>query len=77
MRDVKEMLTKSFSCSSDYDVLAAQTRVREDSELSEEFEVKVRMHQGSVLSLLLLSFVVDVVTELARVCVSKEMKCAD
>ena len=28
----------------------AKTRVRVDSELSEEFEVKVRMHQGSVLS---------------------------
>ena len=31
----------------------AKTRVRVDSELSEEFEVKVGMHQGSVLSLLL------------------------
>ena len=28
----------------------AKTRVRLDSELSEEFEVKVRMHQGSVQS---------------------------
>ena len=28
----------------------ANTRVREDSELSEGFEVKVGMHQGSVLS---------------------------
>ena len=32
----------------------ANTRVREDSEMSEEFEVKVRMHQGSVLSPLFL-----------------------
>ena len=29
----------------------ARTSVTVDSELSEEFEVKVRMHQGSVLSL--------------------------
>ena len=28
----------------------AKTRIRVDSELSEEFEVKVGMHQGSVLS---------------------------
>ena len=28
----------------------ARTRVRVDSDLSEEFEVKVGMHQGSVLS---------------------------
>ena len=28
----------------------AKTRVRVDSELSEEFEVEVVMHQGSVLS---------------------------
>ena len=28
----------------------AKTRVREDSELSYEFEVKVRMDQGSVVS---------------------------
>ena len=28
----------------------AKTRVRVDSELSEDFEVKVGMHQGSVLS---------------------------
>ena len=39
---------------------AAKTRVIVDYELSEEFEVKVRMHQGSVLS----QMVVDVVTEL-------------
>ena len=43
----------------------AKTRVRLDSELSEVFEVKVGMHQGSVLSPFLLAFVVDVVTELA------------
>ena len=44
----------------------AKTRVRVDSELSEEFEVKVGMHQGSVLSPFLFVVVVDVVTEFAR-----------
>ena len=44
----------------------AKTIVRVDSELSGEFLVKVRMHQGSVLSPFLLAVVVDVVTESAR-----------
>ena len=44
----------------------AKTRVRVDSYLSEEFEVKVGMHQGSVLSPFLLAVMVDVVTEFAR-----------
>ena len=42
-----------------------KTMVRVDSELSEGFEVKVGMHQGSLLSPFLFSVVVDV-TELAR-----------
>ena len=46
----------------------AKTRVREDYELSEEFEVKVRMHQGSVLSPFQLAMVADVVTEFGRGC---------
>ena len=37
-----------------------------DSELSEEFEVKVGMYQGSVLSPFLFSVVVDVVREFVR-----------
>ena len=45
----------------------ARTRVRVDSELSVEFEVKVGMHQGSVLSPFLFA-VVDIVTEFARGC---------
>ena len=43
-----------------------KTRVRVDSELSEEFEVKVGMHQGYVLSLFLTAVAVVAVTELAR-----------
>ena len=38
----------------------AKTRVRVDSELTEEFEAKVGMHQGSVLSPLSLAVVVDI-----------------
>ena len=45
----------------------AKKSVRVDSELSEEFEVKVLMHQGSVLSHFLFAVVVDV-TKLARGC---------
>ena len=44
----------------------AKTRVGMDSELSEKFEVKAGMHQGSVLSTFLFAIVVDV-TEFARV----------
>ena len=44
----------------------AKTKVRVDSELTEEFQVKVVMHQGSVLSYFLFSWLVDVVTEFAR-----------
>ena len=44
----------------------AKTRVRVDSELLEDIEVKVGMHQGSVLSTFLFAVVVDVVTEFAR-----------
>ena len=44
----------------------AKTRVRVDSELSEEIEAYVVMHQGSVLSPFFSALVVDVVTEFAR-----------
>ena len=43
----------------------ARTRVRLDSALSEDFEVKVGVQQGSVLSPLLFVIVVAVVTESA------------
>ena len=41
-------------------------RFRVDSKLSEKFEVKVGMHQGSVLPPFFFAMVVDVVTELSR-----------
>ena len=55
----------------------AKTRVRVDSELSEEFEVKVGMHQGSVLSPFLFAVVVDVVTESTREGALSELLYAD
>ena len=55
----------------------AKTRVRVDSELSEEFEVKVGMHQGSVQSPFIFALVVDVVTEFAREGVLSELLYAD
>ena len=48
-----------------------------DSELSEEFEVKVGMHQGSVLSPSTFELVFDVVTECAREGVPSELLYAD
>ena len=54
-----------------------KTRVRVDSELSDEFEVEVGMHQGSVLSPFLFTVVADVVTELAREGVLSELLYAD
>ena len=47
-------------------MMGENIRVNVDSELSEEFEVKVGMHQGSVLSPVLFAVVVDVVAEFAR-----------
>ena len=44
----------------------AKTRVKVGSAYSEEFKVKVGVHQGSVLSPLLFAIVVDVITENAR-----------
>ena len=48
-----------------------------DSELLEKFEVKVVMHQGSVLSLFLFTVLVDVVTEFAREVVLSVLLYAD
>ena len=55
----------------------AKTRVRVGLELSEEFEVKVGVHQGSVLSPLLFAIVVDVITESVRNGLKSEMLYAD
>ena len=46
----------------------AKTRVIVDSELSEEFEVKVGMQQEPVLSPFLFAVVVDAFTEYTRNC---------
>ena len=54
-----------------------KTRVSVDSELSEEFEVKVGMHQGSVMSPLLFAVEVDVVIEFAREGALRELLYAD
>ena len=57
-KEIPEVLVRSVM--SLYE--GAKTRVRVDCELSEEFEVKEAMHQGSVLSHFLFAVVVDVVT---------------
>ena len=44
----------------------ARTRVRVDAEVTEPFEVKVGVHQGSVLSPLLFVVVMDVLSEGVR-----------
>ena len=55
----------------------AKTRVRVGLELSEEFEVKVGVHQGSTLSPLLFAMVVDLITESVRNGLMGEMLFAD
>ena len=55
----------------------SKTSVRVGSAYSEEFEVKVGVHQGSVLSPLLFAIVVDLITENARRGVVNELLCAD
>ena len=55
----------------------AKTRVKVGSAYSEEFEVKVGVHQGSVLSPLLFTIVVDNITENARRGVDNKLLYAD
>ena len=55
----------------------AKTRVRVGSAYSEEFEVNVGVHQGSVLLPLLFAIVVDVIIENARRGVVNELLHAD
>ena len=57
-----EMMVRAVMCLYE----GATTSVRVGMELSEPFCVKVRVHQGSVLSPLLFAIVVDVVAENAR-----------
>ena len=52
-------------------------RIRVRLELSEKFEVKVGMHQGSMLSPLVFAVVVVVVTESARNGLMSEILYAD
>ena len=55
----------------------AKTRVKVGSAYSEEFEVKVGVYQGSVLSPLLFAIVVNIITENARRGVINELLYAD
>ena len=55
----------------------AKTRVRMGSAYSNEFEAKVGVHQGSVLSPPLFAIVVGVITENARMGVVNELLYAD
>ena len=55
----------------------AKTRARAGLEMSEEFEVKVGVHQGSVLLPLVFAIMVDVVTENVRNGLMSEMLYAD
>ena len=72
-KDLSEVIVRAVM--SLYD--GAKTRVRVGSAYSEEFEVKVGVHQGSVLSPLLFAIVANVITENARRGVVNESLYAD
>ena len=55
----------------------AKTRIEVDSELSQEVEVNVGMHQGCIFSPFLLAVMVDVVTDLASTSVLSKLRYAD
>ena len=55
----------------------AETRLRVGSVYSEEFKVKIGVHQGSMLSPLLFAIVVVVITKKTRMGVANELLCAD
>ena len=55
----------------------AKTRVRVESAYSKEFDVKVDVHQGSVLSPLLFAIVVDAITKNVTRGVVNELLYAD
>ena len=73
MKGIPEVLARSVM--SLYE--GVKTRVRVNSELSEECEGKVGIHQGSVLSPFLFAVVVDVVTEFDREGAKSELMYAD
>ena len=54
-----------------------KTSVKIDGKQSEKFEVKVGVHQGSVLSPLLFVVVMDKITNDVREVGVKELMCAD
>ena len=72
-KGIPEVLVRSVM--SPYE--GVKTRVRVDSELSEEFEVEVGTHQGSVLSDFLFVVAIDVVIDLAREGALSELLYAD
>ena len=55
----------------------ARTKIKQGSELSEQFLVQGGAHQGSVLSPLLFAITVDVIMENAREGLMKEILHAD
>ena len=57
--------------------MMVQTRVRVGSPCSEEFEVKVGVHQGSVMSPLLFAIIADDITKNAKREVVNELLYAD
>ena len=72
-KGIREVLAKSVM----HLYEGTKIRVIVDYELSEVFEVRVGMHQGSVLSPFLFALVVDVVTEVAKWGVLGELLYAD
>ena len=61
-KGVLEVLVRAIMSMHD----GTKTRVRVGNDLSEEFLVTVGVHQGSVMSPLLFSIVIDVITKSAR-----------
>ena len=61
MGNEKERYSSSIGYSSDELVKNARTKVKVGTHFCEEFEVRVRVHQGSVLSPLLFAIVINVV----------------
>ena len=73
----KERIGRSVGASSDEFIRGFKDEVRVGSRTSEEFWVRVGVHQGSVLSPLIFAIVVNVVTKHAREGLVNEILCAD